>query len=53
MGYKDGAEDVRQFRRACLEGKVTPIPSLLLANVVGEARSLSDDSFLETKTTTQ
>ena len=32
MGYRDGGEDVRQFRRLCLEGKVTPWPSLLLAN---------------------
>ena len=29
MGYRDGAEDVRQFRRACAEGKVAPSPSLL------------------------
>ena len=27
QGFRDGAEDVRAFRRACLEGKVTPAPS--------------------------
>ena len=42
MGWKDGAEDVRLFRRWCLEGKVTPIPSLLLASAIGEARTVSD-----------
>ena len=42
MGYKDGAADVRSFRRACLEGRVTPLPSLLLASAIGEARTLSD-----------
>ena len=42
MGYKDGAEDVRAFRRWCLEGKVTPLPSLLLASAMGEARTVSD-----------
>ena len=30
QGFKDGAEDVRSFRRACLEGRVTPAPSLRL-----------------------
>ena len=28
QGYKDGAEDVRAFRRAVAEGRVTPIKSL-------------------------
>ena len=42
MGWKDGAEDVRLFRRWCLEGKVTPVPSLLLASAIGEARTVSD-----------
>ena len=42
MGFKDGGEDVRQFRRLCLEGKVTPLPSLLLAHAMSEARTLSD-----------
>ena len=42
MGWRDGSEDVRLFRRWCLEGKVTPIPSLLLASAIGEARTVSD-----------
>ena len=28
MGFKDGAEDVRAFRRACADGRVTPVPPL-------------------------
>ena len=42
MGYRDGAEDVRQFRRACAEGKVAPAPSLLLRSAMAEARTISD-----------
>ena len=42
MGYKDGAEDVRAFRRGCLEGKVTPVRSLLLRSAMAEARTVSD-----------
>lgn len=42
MGYKDGAEDVRQFRRACAEGRVAPSPSLLLRSAMAEARTVSD-----------
>ena len=42
MGWFHGSEDVRLFRRACLEGKVTPTPSLLLASAVGEARTVTD-----------
>ena len=42
MGYKDGAEDVRFFRRACLEDKVTPVKGLLLASAIGEARVITD-----------
>ena len=42
MGFKDGAEDVRAFRRACAEGKVTPAPSLLLRASMAEARTVSD-----------
>ena len=44
QGYKDGAEDVRTFRRACLEGKVTPSQSLLLASAMAEARTVTDPS---------
>ena len=42
MGYKDGAEDVRAFRRWCLEGKVTPVKSLLLTSAISEARTVAD-----------
>ena len=42
MGYRDGAEDVRQFRRACAEGRVSPSPSLLLRSAMAEARTISD-----------
>ena len=38
QGFRDGAEDVRSFRRACAEGKVTPVPSLLLRSAMREAR---------------
>ena len=42
MGYRDGAEDVRQFRRACADRRVTPAPSLLLRSAMAEARTVSD-----------
>ena len=42
MGFKDGAEDVRAFRRACADGDVTPAPSLLLRSAMAEARTVSD-----------
>ena len=42
QGFKDGAEDVRDFRRACIEDRVTPASSLLLTAAVGEARTVSD-----------
>ena len=42
QGYRDGGEDVRQFRRACAEGKVMPAPSLLMRSAMSEARTMSD-----------
>ena len=42
QGFRDGAEDVRQFKRALLEHRVTPERSLLLASAVSEARLLID-----------
>ena len=42
MGFKDGAEDLRAFRRACETRKVTPLPSLLLRAALAEARAVSD-----------
>ena len=44
QGFKDGAEDVRDFQRACLEGKVTPARSLLLRYAISEARVVMDPS---------
>ena len=42
MGFKDGAEDVRAFRRAMADGRVVPAPSLLLRSAMAEARTVSD-----------
>ena len=42
MGYQDGGADVRAFRRACADGRVTPAPSLLLRSAMAEARTVSD-----------
>ena len=44
QGFKDGAEDVRAFRRACLEGRVVPDPSLLMRSAMTEARVVIDPS---------
>ncbi len=44
QGFRDGAEDVRAFVRWCLEGKVTPLPSMLLTSAVGEARTVADQA---------
>ena len=44
QGFKDGGADVREFRRGCAEGKVTPAPSLLLTYAMSEARTISDPS---------
>lgn len=42
MGFRDGAEDVRQFRKACADRRVIPAPSLLLRSAMAEARTVSD-----------
>ena len=42
QGFKDGAEDVRAFRRACLEARVVPAASLLLRSAMAEARVVMD-----------
>ena len=42
MGFKDGAEDVRGFRKGCADGRVVPVPSLLLRSAMAEARTVSD-----------
>ena len=47
QGFKDGAEDVRVFRRAVLEGRVTAGRSLLLRAALSEARTVADPSANE------
>ena len=42
QGYKDGGEDVRQFRAAVLGGHVRPADSLLLTAAMSEARVAVD-----------
>ena len=42
QGFKDGGEDVRGFRRACLEGRVVPRRSLLMRAAMAEARTVPD-----------
>ena len=42
QGFKDGAEDVRGFRRAILEDRVVVGKSLLLRSALSEARTVSD-----------
>ena len=42
QGYKDGAEDVRAFRTACLTQQVKPAKSLLLRAAMREATVIAD-----------
>ena len=42
QGFQDGGADVRSFRRAMVEGRVRPVPSLLLASAAAEARTIGD-----------
>ena len=42
QGFKDGGEDVRDFRTAVLRGRVTPARSLLMRSAMGEARVAMD-----------
>ena len=42
QGFKDGGEDVRAFRKAILEGRVTPKKSLLFRSAMSEARVVTD-----------
>ena len=43
QGYRDGGEDVRLFNRACLEGRVVPVVSLLMRAALLEARTAPPD----------
>ena len=42
MGWKDGAEDIRSFRRAALEGKLAFPGSTLIRTAFAEARTICD-----------
>ena len=42
MGFKDGGEDVRAFRRACADGNVTPTRSPLLKTAMAEAWTMTE-----------
>ena len=42
QGYKDGGEDVRDFRKAILDGFVRAPVSLLLRSALNEARVVTD-----------
>ena len=42
QGYKDGGEDVREFRRAVLAGAVRPVASLVMRAAMAEARVTTD-----------
>ena len=42
QGFKDGGEDVREFRRACADRRVTPRRTRLLRAAMSEAVTISD-----------
>ena len=42
MGYQDGADDVRRFRAAALDGQLQPKKSLLLRSAMAGARVVMD-----------
>ena len=42
QGFRDGAADVRSFRTALADGKVTPVPSLFLTWAMSESRTITD-----------
>ena len=44
QGFRDGADDVRRFRAAVLDGRVVAQRSLLLRAAIGGARVVSDPS---------
>ena len=44
QGFRDGAQDVRDFRKACLDGNVVPVKSLLIRSAMSVARTVSDVS---------
>ena len=44
MGFRDGSEDVRAFRRVALSGDMRPTRSLLMRSAMAEARCVHDDA---------
>ena len=42
QGFKDGADDVRRFRRNIIDKTVNPLPSLLLRAAMSEAVTIGD-----------
>ena len=42
MGWKDGAQDLKSFKDSALDGKIFPVPSLLMRSALAEARTLLD-----------
>ena len=44
FGPRDGGQDVRAFRKACLTGRVTPTVSLLMRSAMREAVTKMDDA---------
>ena len=42
QGWKDGAQDVRGFRRACIDGRVKASRSLMIRAALSEAVTVSD-----------
>lgn len=42
QGFKDGGEDCERFRRACFDGAVKSLPSLLLRSAFADAVTLRD-----------
>ena len=47
QGWRDGAQDVRQFRSAVLEGKVAAPVSLAIRAALAEARTVTDSAANE------
>ena len=44
QGWRDGAEDVRAFQRAAVDGKVRAVPNRILRWSIAEARTIYDPS---------
>lgn len=42
MGFRDGGEDMRRFRRAAIESKIITSESLLMRSAIAGARTVSD-----------